>query len=725
AANPAFTVNYGGFVNGDTAASLGGTLSVTTVATPASAVGTYAITPAGLTSTNYTISFVPGTLTVNAATLTVTVVNAARAYGVANPAFTVNYGGFVNGDTAASLGGTLSVTTVATPASAVGTYAITPAGLTSTNYTISYVAGTLTVNAATLTVTAVNAARAYGVANPAFTVNYGGFVNGDTAASLGGTLSVTTVATPASAVGTYAITPAGLTSTNYTISFVPGTLTVNAATLTVTVVNATRAYGAANPAFTVNYGGFVNGDTAASLGGTLSVTTVATPASAVGTYAITPAGLTSTNYTISYVAGTLTVNAATLTVTAVNAARAYGVANPAFTVNYGGFVNGDTAASLGGTLSVTTVATPASAVGTYAITPAGLTSTNYTISFVPGTLTVNAATLTVTVVNAARAYGVANPAFTVNYGGFVNGDTAASLGGTLSVTTVATPASAVGTYAITPAGLTSTNYTISFVPGTLTVNAATLTVTVVNATRAYGAANPAFTVNYGGFVNGDTAASLGGTLSVTTVATPASAVGTYAITPAGLTSTNYTISYVAGTLTVNAATLTVTAVNAARAYGVANPAFTVNYGGFVNGDTAASLGGTLSVTTVATPASAVGTYAITPAGLTSTNYAISYVPGTLTVNAATLTVTAVNATRAYGAANPAFTVTYGGFVNGDTAASLGGTLTVTSSATAGSAVGTYAITPAGLTSTNYTISYVAGTLTVNAATLTVTAVNAT
>src|SRR5262249_45448877 len=120
-------------------------------------------------------------------------------------------------------------------------------------------------------------------------------------------------------------------------------------------------------------------------------------------------------------------------------------------------------------------------------------------------------------------------------------------GGTLSITTPATVASAVGTYAITPAGLTSTNYTISYVPGTLTVNAATLTVTAVNATRAYGAANPAFTVNYAGFVNGDTAAGLGGTLNVTTTATAASPVGTYPITPAGLTSTNYTISYVPGT----------------------------------------------------------------------------------------------------------------------------------------------------------------------------------
>src|SRR6185503_7295409 len=244
----------------------------------------------------------------------------------------------------------------------------------------------------------------------------------------------------------------------------------------------------------------------------------------------------------------------------------------------------------------------------------------------------------------------------------------ASLAGALSVTTPATAGSGAGSYAITPAGLTSSNFTISYVAGTLPVTSATLTVTAENATRTYGAANPAFTVDYAGFVNGDTAASLAGALSVTTPATAGSGVGSYAITPAGLTSSNYAISYVPGTLTVTAATLTVTAENATRTYGAANPAFTVDYAGLVNGDTAASLGGTLSVTTPATAGSAVGSYAITPAGLTSSNYAISYVPGTLTVTAATLTVTAENATRTYGAANPAFTVDYAGLVNGDTAA---------------------------------------------------------
>ena len=115
------------------------------------------------------------------------------------------------------------------------------------------------------------------------------------------------------------------------------------------------------------------------------------------------------------------------------------------------------------------------------------------------------------------------------------------------------------------------------------------------------------------------------------------------------TSANYTVVYVNGTLTVGQATLTVTAGNASRAYGVANPVFTASATGAVNGDTFS-----FTESTTATPSSPVGTYAIVPVatGANLANYTVVYVNGTLTVGQATLTVTAGNASRAYGAAEP-------------------------------------------------------------------------
>ena len=65
--------------------------------------------------------------------------------------------------------------------------------------------------------------------------------------------------------------------------------------------------------------------------------------------------------------------------------------------------------------------------------------------------------------------------------------------------------------------------------------------------------------------------------------------------------------------------------------------------------------------------------------------------------------------------SPPLTVSYSGFVNGDTAASLTTPPTVATPATTASAVGTYPVTASGAGSANYTISYASGTLTVGAA----------
>src|SRR5204862_6215633 len=314
-----------------------------------------------------------------------------KAYGATLPALTVSYAGFVNGDSAASLGGTLSVTTTGTAASAVGTYPISASGYTSPNYTIGYVAVTLTVDQVALTVTANDKSKAYGAALPALTVSYAGFVNGDTAASLGGTLSVTTTGTAASAVGSYPISASGYTSPNYTIGYVGGTLSVDQVALTVTANDKSKAYGAALPALTVSYAGFVNGDTAASLGGTLSVTTTGTAASPVGSYPITASGQTSGNYTIAHVAGTLTVTKASLTITANNDSKTYGTVKTFAATAFiqVGLVNSDTITGV----TETSTGAGASAVvspPTYPIVAGAATGTglsNYTISYVDGALT--------------------------------------------------------------------------------------------------------------------------------------------------------------------------------------------------------------------------------------------------------------------------------------------------------------------------------------------------
>jgi|GEM_PF-3194840 len=161
--------------------------------------------------------------------------------------------------------------------------------------------------------------------------------------------------------------------------------------------------------------------------------------------------------------------------------------------------------------------------------------------------------------------------------------------------------------------------------------------------------------------------------------------------------------------------LTVTANDADRLYGGANPAFSVTPNGLVNGDILNDvLGGTpVTASTKATAASDAGTYAVTPAfaGAEQFGYDLQLIDGTLTVVPAPLTVTANDETRDEGQPNPAFSAAVTGLLNDDTADAVRG-LGFFSTAIAGSPAGDYVIRPIGGVARNYILTRVDGVLTV-------------
>src|SRR5208337_3044979 len=237
-------------------------------------------------------------------------------------------------------------------------------------------------------------------------------------------------------------------------------------------------------------------------------------------------------------------------------------------------------------------------------------------------------------------YGGAMPVLIYTYTGLVNGDTNATFSGGLATT--ATSSSSVGGYPITVGTLAATgNYTIgTFSPGTLTVNAAALTITANNDSKTYGTlktfSGTAFTETGLVTANGDT---ITGVTETSTGAPVSATVGTYKIVPnaaVGSGLSNYTIGYVNGTLTVNPATLTITANNDSKTYGTlktfSGTAFTETGLVTANGDTITGV----TETSTGAPASApIGTYPIVPSAATGSglgNYTIGYVNGTLTVN---------------------------------------------------------------------------------------------
>jgi hypothetical protein len=241
-----------------------------------------------------------------------------------------------------------------------------------------------------------------------------------------------------------------------------------------------------------------------------------------------------------------------------------------------------------------------------------------------------------------------------------------------------------------------------------------LTITASSGSMTYGGAVPAITASYSGFVGGDSPSSLTTPPTCTTTATRSSPVGTYPTTCSGAVDASYTIDYAQGTITVGAASLTITASSGSFVYGGTVPTITPNYSGFVNGDSVASLTTPATCSSLATSSSPVSgsPYASSCTGAADGNYTIHYVSGSVIESQATLTISAPSPGMNEGASVPTLTPTYGGFVNGDTAASLSTAPTCTTKATSSSIGGSYPVTCAGAVDGNYSINYVAGNLTV-------------
>ena len=127
--------------------------------------------------------------------------------------------------------------------------------------------------------------------------------------------------------------------------------------------------------------------------------------------------------------------------------------------------------------------------------------------------------------------------------------------------------------------------------------------------------------------------------------------------------------------TISQATLTVTANPASRHYGASDPAYSDTITGFVLSQTLGDSGvtGAPSLSSGDTAASSVGTYAITAAlgTLAAQNYTFGFASGVLSVTPATLTVSANNAGRLYGASDPAYSDTITGFVPSQTLGNSG------------------------------------------------------
>lgn len=331
------------------------------------------------------------------------------------------------------------------------------------------------------------------------------------------------------------------------------------------------------------------------------------------------------------------------------------------------------------------------------------------------TLTIAKKTLTVTADPQTKVFNTANPTLTVKYAGFVGTDDINAIDTPPTVTTTAVTNSPVGNYPITVSGGLDNNYTFSFVAGTLTVTKATptLAITSANSGQAGSTINLTASTNSTGAITW-TVVSGNGTISGNVLSLTAS--GSVVVQASLATDANYNAASVQQTITISAQSVpSITFANVSRTYGDVAFAMTASSNSpgalsysITGGNSFASITSNGQVTILG-----AGVVTVKVDQASSGTFAAGSATATLTIAKKNLNAKADDKSRNYNSANPAFTISYTGFVGSDNAAGIDVQPTAATTATQTSNAGSYVITLTGGSDNNYNIVNANGTLTVN------------
>jgi hypothetical protein len=563
----------------------------------------------------------------------------------------------------------------------VGSYPLTVAySGDSQNVSVSSNIAKVDVLPRSVTISADPKKKYLGDVDPALTYSLSGLLGSDTA-------TVSLSRTPGDALGAYAILLNSATvGPNYAVVYQGANLAI-VGRVTVTPLAKTMTYGDAEGAYPFSLSALPEGVVI----GTQPVCGVAVAHTQFGQYAITCSGGNGSFVEFIYGTASLSVEKRAATLIAGSGSKSFGAIDPPLATTHAGILAADVAG-----ITLTTTRAAGTAIGDYATTATatGGASNNYAFTVTPGVFSIVPSSLVMTLTGGTFTYdGVAHPATCT---------VADVLGLQLPSVVTYAPGGAIaprnaGTYTATCSFLGDLNYGPLTNTATVTINKKAATLIAASTSRPYATANPVFTASAGGVIAGDTL-----NYTLTSPALVTSPAGAYDINVNLLSNPNYTITTTKGTLTVTRRPLTITATAATKVYGNADPSllYTVT-GSLATGDT-------LSGSLVRAAGANAGTYAIGIGSLTAGgNYAITFKPANFTITKRDATVTAQDKSKIFGQADPPLTATGSGFLSSDA-------ITLSATRAAGTAVGTYVITPSvsGAAAGNYNVTLVKGVFTI-------------
>ena len=755
AANPTFNVTLSGLQGSDTASvaamtytfqSTGSTTSFGPSTDTPSVAGTYSITPSAAsltftvgTSSNYSYSYAAGAYTINTPGKiadSITLNDGSVIYGeTLNLTSLLGSSGSGSGSITYSInsgtGCTISGTTL-TAKKGSGTCDVLASKAGDATYDPATDIATITFTKRPITIKASDSSKTFGAADPSlngYSVTSGSVYSSDTFTITGSRASGENVAT-------YTITPSINTSTpstfsdSYTVTLQTGIFTINQASQTITLSDATVLYGNTLTLSTVLTDG--SGSGAISYlwtGSGCSITSgVLTAQHASGTCTVTATKAADTNYSSASDPATITLGKRSIEITAASVSKVANASDPSllgYSITSGSLVNSDT-------FTVSASRTSGETTGSYPITQTIATSIpspftdSYTVTMVNGALTISGgASQSITLIDATVIYGNSLTLSTKLTDGPGSGAITYTLtsgtGCSLSAG-VLTATAASGSCVVTATKAGDGTYASATDPATITLAKRSISIKSNDVSKIYGASDPSlngYSVTSGSVYSSDT-------FTVSGSRTTGETVASYTITPVIVSSTPatfsdyYTITYLTGTLTIDQASQSIALADASLTYGNTLTLSTILTNGPGSGSISYSLSGVgCSVSSgILTALQASGSCTVTATKASDTNYSSASDPATITLGKRSITITASSVSKVANDADPSllgYSITSGSLVNSDT-------FTVSASRAVGETAGTYSITQSLATSTpsplsdSYTVTLSPGTLTITGGT---------
>ena len=488
---------------------------------------------------------------------------------------------------------------------------------------------------------------------------------------------------------------------DYWVTVEDGTLEVTQKALTITAESDTKVYdGTALTKNSYTNTDLATGDAIESVTVTGSQTVVGTSNNVPSAAVIKNAGNedVTANYNITYTNGTLEVTQKAVTITADGDTKVYdGTALTKNSYTNTDLATGDAIESVTVTGSQTVVGT-SNNVPSAAVIKNGTTdmTANYNITYTNGTLEVTQKALTITAESDTKVYD--GTALTKNT--YIN--TALATGDAIESVTVTGSQTVVGSSDNVPSAAVikngdtdvTANYNITYTNGTLEVTQKAVTITADGDTKVYdGTALTKSTYTNTALATGDQIESVTVTGSQTVVGTsnnvPSAAVIKHGETDV---TASYNITYANGTLEVTQKALTITAESDTKVYdGTPLTKSTYTNTGLASSDAIESVTVTGSQTVVGTNNN-VPSAAVIKNGSgenVTASYDITYANGTLTIDPASVTLTANSGTETYDGTHKT--------VEGFTSSVTGLTFSNVSASGSGTNTGSYDVTFSGVT----------------------------